>query len=152
MHEADPVLISIAPRYVEAVLAGEKGVEFRRRRPRFGAGTLLVLYATTPTCAVLGTARVTNVDCADADALWQRYGHQGGIDRRSYFGYLAEAGQPTAITLGSIRRLRTALPLTRLRQLLGPRFHPPQSYSYLRSDAVRSLTAGGAAALLASGI
>ena len=71
------VLLSVKPRFAEAILAGEKTFEFRRalfRRPNV---RMVVLYASSPVCRVVGEFHLDDVLTLDLDALWAKT-HRGG--------------------------------------------------------------------------
>ena len=49
------VVLSLKPRFAEAILSGVKTVELRRTVPKIVVPTRALLYATTPVRALLGT-------------------------------------------------------------------------------------------------
>lgn len=64
-----------------------------KRRPacedvRVAPGTIMIIYATMPIMAVVGTARVTAVDLCDADIAWQRHHERLGLERAEFDSYL----------------------------------------------------------------
>ena len=69
------IVLSLKPRFAEAILAGTKTVELRRTTPRIEVPTRALLYATTPVRALLGTCIITEVRTADLTALWRSTGH-----------------------------------------------------------------------------
>lgn len=136
-----PVLMSIKPRFAEAILDGHKTVELRRIRLSAQPGTLVILYATAPTMAVVGTAIVEARDTDTPASIWRRYRAHMALTKDEFDTYLAGATFATAISMMSPRRLNEIVPLAALREETG--FNPPQSYRFVRSDepaAVRALT------------
>ncbi len=79
---ADQVtLLSIQPRFAGALMDGTKTVEIRRRRARITDGSLCLLYASSPVCALVGAARVSQTEVDTADAIWDRWGDHTGLSR-----------------------------------------------------------------------
>jgi predicted transcriptional regulator len=115
--------MSIHPAWTQKILDGEKTVEVRRRPPEAKA-YLLVLYATAPTAAVVGTARIARVHHGDPTTLWRIVGPGTALDRRRFLAYLDGAAAPGALELISVVPCAPiSLP-----------FRPPQSWMWLRRD------------------
>jgi len=64
------VLLSIRPRYGEAILLGQKTLEFRRRPPG-GDCARVLLYETVPVQRIVGELQCKAVHSRDPDDLWQ---------------------------------------------------------------------------------
>lgn len=124
-----PLVLSLKPRFAEALLDGSKTVELRKTRVNAPPGTKLIFYASSPTMAVVGTATLAAVDTDTPNRIWQRYRRGLGLTRQEFLTYLAASGTATALSVTDPRRLATAPTLTTLRQQSG--FRPPQSYRYL---------------------
>ena len=120
------VLLSLKPRFAEAILAGEKTFEFRRALFRHPV-TSVVIYASSPTRKVVGEFTIGKVLFLGIDALWNSTRHGGGIDRDYFERYFAGRSQGYALKVKRARRYR--LPLCLLKDL-GIK-HPPQSFRYL---------------------
>jgi predicted transcriptional regulator len=117
------VLMSIRPAYAEAILAGTKTFELRRRRPSFSAGTRVVVYSSSPDQQLLGTFEAGVIHEASPARIWTLVAGQAGIDRDAFDTYFAGCEKAYAIEIRSTQRLAPK-PL---------RFRPPQSYLFLRS-------------------
>lgn len=116
------VLMSIHPEHAEAIFAGTKTVELRRRRPSFGAGTRVLVYATSPTQQVDGVFEVGGVIEGAPAALWRAVKARAGVDRATFDGYFDGCDVAYAIEVVQPRRIEPhALPI-----------RPPQSYQFLR--------------------
>lgn len=118
------------PRFAEMILRGDKTVELRRTAPSLPVGALVVIYATSPTRAVVGTAQLSAIHSASPTAIWEEFGLSVGLTRSEYRSYFAGVRRAVAICLGDLRRLPTAIPLAEL-QLRWADFRPPQSWRYL---------------------
>jgi predicted transcriptional regulator len=132
------LLLSLRPRFAELVLAGAKTVELRRVRPNVPPGAVTLIYASTPTCALVGIAAVLAVHVADRERIWQRHGRHTGITHVEYDAYFEGATDAVAITLTAVRRLPRPVPLPQLRQGRAW-FRPPQSFRYLNPEQTASL-------------
>lgn len=116
------VLMSLRPRYADAILSGAKTVELRRRRPSFGPGTLVLIYSSSPDERVLGTFKAGDVLVAPPAQLWPSIQARAGVSRAEFDAYFAGCELAVAIDVKDPRRLRPSR--------LGIR--PPQSYFFLR--------------------
>lgn len=123
------ILLSLRPRFAEAILDGSKTVELRRTRLLAPPGTPLVLYASSPVMSVVGIATLAAVETASPELIWRRHRRRVGLDRAEYDAYFDGAGAATALSIESPRRLDTPHELSALRAETG--FRPPQSYRYL---------------------
>jgi predicted transcriptional regulator len=121
------VLLSVKPRFAEAILAGEKTFEFRRAVFRRQGISTVVLYASSPTCKVVGEFTIDEVLSLALDALWESTQDGGAIDRQYFDQYFEGRSAGYALKVKRARRYR--LPLC-LRKDFGIR-HPPQSFRYL---------------------
>jgi predicted transcriptional regulator len=116
------VLMSIRPAYADAIFAGTKTVELRRRRPSFSEGTRVLVYSSSPHQRLQGTFEVGRVVEAEPDALWGEIGHRAGIDRETFDAYFTGCTVAYAIEIRNPRHIEP----TRLS------IRPPQSYLFLR--------------------
>lgn len=131
------VLMSIHPEYAEAILAGTKKVEFRKR-PVADDVTHVIVYATAPVSAVVGAFAVEDQATAAPASLWRRFAKVGGISRHRYFVYFADHSHGVGIQVGEV--LAPSKPLS-LTEDLGVE-RPPQSFQYLDFDTAQPALAG----------
>lgn len=139
-------LLSIRPRFAEALLDGSKTVEIRRRRANITSGSVCLVYATSPMRALVGAIRVQHTDTDTSDALWHRWGAQIGLERDEYDAYLANSSQPCAIVVDAATRFAGPVGLQELRRRQHA-FVTPQSYRFLRNGELSSLLNGEASQL-----
>ena len=137
MADATDAIISIHPSHAEAILAGTKTIELRRRVPKLPAGMKLWIYATRPTAAVVGVVTIIEVMRAHPKALWKRHRDGAGVDHDSFKEYFNGSEEGVAILLTSAKRVGPVT-IEQLREIRD-RFHPPQ--------VVTVLTVGEAATL-----
>lgn len=128
-------LLPIQPRYANAIIRGEKRVEFRRRR--FGREVqYVVVYASSPIRAIIGYFRISSISEGCPLAIWEEFKHIGGIDHEDYFRYYEGADRAVAIGIERVCVLGSPVPLNRLSGSL----KAPQSYSYLTREHIEQLT------------
>jgi predicted transcriptional regulator len=123
--------MSIHPEFATRILAGEKRVEFRRRS---GARELshILVYATSPVCAVIGVAEIDRLEQASPRLLWQAFGSVGGIGRSRFFAYFAGVGRGAAYVIRRTWLCSTPIPLGRH----GLPRTPPQAFQYIATPTL----------------
>ena len=132
------MVLSLKPRFAKAILSGAKTVELRRVEPKIVVPTRALVYATTPTRALLGTCVVTAVITESLSALWNTYGSQTGLDHSEFLGYFNGTSTGTALTLCHAKQFDKPISLATLRS--APKgFRPPQSFAYLDTNASTQL-------------
>lgn len=137
--KTEAMLLSIRPVYVEQILGGTKTVELRRVCPKVSVGQVVLVYASSPTKAIVGWCTVGSLDCGVPDELWPKVRLHAGVTRREYCEYFAGATVAAGIGLKSVRRFAIGLTLQAI-QSQWPAFRVPQSYRYLSA----TLSADGA--------
>ena len=124
------IVLSLKPRFAQAILAGVKTVELRRTVPKIVIPTRALLYASSPVRALLGTCVITSVRSADLAALWHEYGSRSELSFHEFQQYFEGLAKGTALTLSEPQALSRPIPLQDLRAK--PKgFRPPQSYAYV---------------------
>lgn len=131
------LLLSLRPRFANAILSGGKTTEIRRRPVNAKPGTPIILYASAPTMAIVGTARLRAVHACDPDEAWQTHHRTFGLSRAEFDAYLNGSNWAYLLLLTQVGPLDTPLPLHHLRQD-GP-FHPPQSFRYVAATDPASI-------------
>lgn len=132
------LLLSIRPQYAEAILAGRKTVELRRRRPQLEEGERVLIYSSGGTRALVGAFVTKGVVQANPKELWRAFGQAAGISREAFTTYFAGKETGVAISVEGAWRAPEAVDLDDLR-LLWPGFMPPQSYRYMDAASIRKL-------------
>ena len=138
MNEQNDAIISIHPRYADAILNGDKTIELRRRIPRTAIGTRLWIYATRPLGAVVGSAIVSEVLRGSPKEIWKLCKADVSIARKDYDEYFEGAETAIGIVLTNVIR-RQPIMIEQLREMKAG-FHPPQVLAKLSSSDTRSLS------------
>ena len=128
------LFLSIKPRFARAILDGRKTVEVRRRFPKVAAGTLVVLYSSSPERAILGTVRLKRTVRLDSDAVWENYADDIDIEEAALAEYLDGAAESTLLEIEDPEPWTRPVTLSVLRSTIG--VEPPQSFRYLVPEQV----------------
>lgn len=136
------LLLSIRPRYAEKIFSGEKTVELRRTKPRVEAGDLVLVYTSSPRCALTGAFVVANVVTGSPEIIWRKCGSKAQIDSAAFNAYYEGARSAFAIGIERAWTFNCPVTLRELRRRMKG-FHPPQSYRYLPGSTASSLIAKG---------
>lgn len=134
------LLLSVRPRFAEPIIMGTKRAEVRRQRPWVQPGTPVVIYATLPTAAVVGTAQIANVNAGRPDDLWSQYHDQIGMRQEEFDSYLNGVSIAYVLILAKAQRLTVPLSLSHLRATAD--FQPPRSFQYLTRAKLYKLVDG----------
>ncbi|WP_177214194.1 hypothetical protein [Streptomyces qinglanensis] len=113
-------------------------MEVRRQRVAAPSGTPVLRYATAPTMALAGMARIAAVHFGTPREIWSAHCTRAGISRREYDEYMSGATQASGLTMQEPLTFDEPVLLSSL-QAVGA-FHPPWSYRYLRSEDLRQAT------------
>lgn len=134
-------IISIRPKYAEAILCGEKTVELRRRIPAISVGTRLWIYTTLPVGAITGTAVVHQIRRGTPGEIWREFRAHAGVNRSEFRNYFGHAIEAVALILVQPKRI-APVHIEDLRQRWSG-FHPPQVIARLTASETKSLKAMG---------
>jgi len=137
MRDEDPIMLSVAPQYARAILAGVKGVELRRRAPRLEGGTRAWLYSTLPVGEVVAMLTIDKVVEAPLAELWRRYGPHTAITRAAFDAYFNGLERGAALIIRDVQALKEPVSLQALRE--EGAFHPPQFYRRMRAGTPNAL-------------
>ena len=138
MHQHDrALLLSVRPQFASSILGGTKTAEIRRQRPAVHPGTLVIIYATKPVGAIVGTARISGISYGNPADMWEQHKGRTGITRTEFDAYLSGAETAYVLMLQNVQRLEPLLTLEQIRA--ATTFQPPQSYRYLNQHTLHNL-------------
>lgn len=129
------ILMSIRPRYAEAILAGQKSHELRRRFSARPAGSKVFVYASSPVCQLVGSFSIGSVDTMPAWLVARRRRRATTLSSAEILDYLRGQRHGTLIEVAEPHRFPAPIGLAQLRAW---GLEPPQSYRLL-SDAISHL-------------
>jgi predicted transcriptional regulator len=130
------LLLSVHTPFADRILAGTKRVELRRRLPR--AVDTVLLYATSPKMALVGSFTVESILRLPLGKLWRRVRDIAGITRAEFLDYFNGLTEGVGIFVEKAKRFDQPIYLSELRAFW-PGFHPPQGFRYLDEEAVELL-------------
>lgn len=122
------VVMSVHPRYADAIMEGRKKIEFRKR-PLAHDVVVVWVYATAPVQQIIGYFEVGGSVLAAPRDLWRQFGKVGCIDRADFDRYYATAVLGAGIRIRKVTRLAVPMPIGELL----PSGVPPQSFAYVGS-------------------
>lgn len=127
-------VLSVRPRFAEAIERGLKRVEFRKRfSSRVGAFPAM-LYSTSPVKEFRSCAIIEKVKQASPRELWKNYGAVAGCTEEEFYDYFGGTGTGFALCISDVVPL--PIPVNAdAPSLRSINFHPPQSYAFVSHDA-----------------
>ena len=128
------VFLPMMPRFANAILCGEKTVEFRRTRFRYPPDCAIV-YATAPVSNVMGFFSIKEIEYDDPQSIWKKFKDHGGISQREFLEYFAGTGMGCAIQVEDTVCFDNPFPPC----LYSERFIIPQSFRYLGEQGFQDM-------------
>lgn len=128
------ILMSIRPRFADAILSGAKSHELRRRFAGEAAGARVFVYSSSPVCQLVGAFSIGAVDTMPTWLLARRRRRATTLTSTEIHDYLHGVQRGTLIEVERPVRFVTPIRLSRLRDW---GVEPPQSYRYLSEEVVR---------------
>lgn len=131
---SDFLIFSIAPKWVAKILAGEKTVELRRRGPKALQlpRPIAIIYATSPTCAVVATAEIGELIWDTPRQLWKTLGQDSGCTELEFNDYFANCAWASALKLQNVEALSCTISY---RELVKNGERPPVSWRRVDIDS-----------------
>lgn len=125
------IVLSIKPKFAEAILNGTKKWEYRRTPPSIEETTPMVLYATEETKAIVGACQVTQLLRKPLESLIELTLSETTSTREGLKEYFKGIELCSALRVEN--PFRTEIKLEEIRELM-PSFMAPQSFYYLKRD------------------
>ena len=119
------VLLSIKPKYANAILAGEKQVEFRKKTFKKEVERVYI-YSSAPEQKIIGYFIIDNIDAAPPEELWKKYNAVGSISKEDFFDYFFEKEIGYSIKIKNFKKFSKS----KNPKDIFENFVPPQSYMY----------------------
>ncbi|MBI2831989.1 MAG: ASCH domain-containing protein [Chloroflexi bacterium] len=125
-------LLSIRPKYAEAIMNGDKRYEFRKTIFRDKEIEKVFVYSTAPVKRIVGYFQIGGVIEDNPAHLWEEFSAMSGLNDAEFFAYFGDAERGFAIEIAGVKQFETALdPKKHI-----PGFVPPQSFCYLDSSVL----------------
>lgn len=118
-------ILSIKPKYVEAILAGKKLVEFRKTNFKQEVEKVYI-YSSSPEKKIVGYFVISEVVRATPYQLWQKFKNVAGIEKDSFFNYYKDTDMGYSLCISQLNLFAEYIdPYERIEG-----FTAPQSYCY----------------------
>lgn len=127
--------MAIQPRFAQAILSGDKHVEFRKRQLANDIATVLI-YESAPTQQIVGRFTIARTVQATPATLWREFGAVGGIPRGDFFGYYAGHQRAVGLVVEDTERYQRPVALRELSTCPAV----PQSFVYLPASTKEEIT------------
>ena len=121
-------ILSIKPKYVNAILEGEKRYEFRKTSFRRDVREVFV-YATKPIGKIVCKFYVGEIIEDKPEKLWKNYRDLSGLTEEEFFTYFSGMRKGVAIEIEDVEKFIEPIDP----KMIYPEFTPPQSWIYLSS-------------------
>ncbi|MBT3177216.1 MAG: ASCH domain-containing protein [Desulfobacula sp.] len=123
---SDVIALSIKPVYADAILSGDKTVEFRKNGIPEDIKSI-VLYATQPVQQIVGYFDVKSCEVDDPSKLWENYGGCGHITFDDFNSYYKGKKIGKCFLIENAYRFEKPIPLDKCKSFS----KSPQSFAYL---------------------
>lgn len=127
------VLLSIRPRFAEAILDGTKTYELRRRFPTLDRGTIIYLYSSSPVMAIVGSFVSGEIRREEKAMLWEALKDKFALDHVEFSDYLHGQNEGIALHTTNVTRFRNPISLSQVRSAMN--VEAPQSFRYIPAAA-----------------
>ena len=121
-------ILSIKPKYVNAILEGDKRYEFRKTSFRREVKEVFV-YATKPIGKIVCKFYVGEIIEDKPEKLWKNYRDLSGLTEEEFFTYFSGMRKGVAIEIEDVEKFKEPIDP----KMIYPEFTPPQSWIYLSS-------------------
>jgi predicted transcriptional regulator len=127
-------LMSIHPRYAEAIVSGRKRAEFRKR-PLAADVDVVLIYATAPISAIVGWFTVRDTVKTTPEDIWRLLHDVGEICWNDFAAYYSGCNEGVALLVGETERLTKPVALSEIH----PTPATPQSFNYIPDNVMAQI-------------
>ena len=121
------LILSIKPRYAEAILSKVKTVEFRKASFPKNAN-IAIVYSSNHVARIVGWFRIKKVVTMNPADAWKKYQACGAITKPEFDRYYTGAKEAVCLEIGAVHKVDP--PIDPYANIRG--FRPPQSFRYLK--------------------
>jgi len=121
------VILSIKPKYVDAILRGEKKYEFRKNIFKNKNIDNVYIYSSSPVKRIVAIFNVGDIIEDDPKAIWDKCKDLSGLKDIEFFKYFTDNRKGFAIEIDNLEKLKTPIDPKKIM----PDFIPPQSFCYI---------------------
>jgi type I restriction enzyme, S subunit len=121
------VLLSVKPKYVQAILSGQKKYEFRRILFKRKDIQKVYIYCNSTVKKIVAAFEVGEILDGTPEEIWKACEGLGGIDERDFFRYFEGRQRAYAIRIADLKKFEDPIDPFALIE----NFRPPQSFYYV---------------------
>lgn len=145
------IVLSIKAKFANAIFAGTKHVEIRKRFSTKRTGERVSFYVSSPVSGLVGEATIRSVVVNALDVIWSRFGASIGCRKEYYEAYTRSWPRVSAILFEDVTPYQEVISRKELSSLVDGNLRPPQTYCSLKNcrDWARAVSL---AALLHRGV
>jgi predicted transcriptional regulator len=121
------IILSIKPKYVEAIKNGTKRYEYRKKIFKRKDINKILVYSSSPVCRIVGEFSIENIISDTPENIWNKTKCYSGIDYINYKKYFSGLDSAFAIKISNLIIYDKAVKLSDVY----PDIIPPQSYRYV---------------------
>lgn len=108
------LLLSIKPKYVDAIIAGTKTVEYRTRTRKDKEVTTVLIYRSGDLKKVVAEFTIGGIIEGTPQQVWEQTQTIGGIEAKDYFSYFANKDRAYAYQICNLVVYHKPIPLCSL--------------------------------------
>ncbi len=126
------VLLSIKPKYVKAIISGDKRYEFRKTIFKAENINYVYIYSSSPVKKIVASFKIGTIIEDNPTSLWENVKDHAGLSDKDFFQYFEGKTRGYAIEIKDFDEFKN--PYDPWQKLSN--FIPPQSYCYFDELAV----------------
>jgi len=109
------VILSIKPKFCDAIRRGEKRYEFRKRVFKHrDEGDVVFMYATAPVKKIVGLFTIDSIFRDEPAAVWARCKEGAGLSKAEFFQYFGNSKDAFAIKIKEVQSFKPIDPRTEI--------------------------------------
>ena len=124
------ILLSIKPKYANAIFKGDKKFEFRKKLFKKKDVRRVYVYSSSPVKKIIGYFEIKDILSATPAKLWHNCQQQAGITKGDFFDYFKDLDSGYALVVGNVYEF--VHPLDPKGYIIN--FTPPQSFCYVENS------------------
>jgi predicted transcriptional regulator len=129
MDTSTNVILSIKPKYAQAIIAGTKKVEFRKKIFKRPVDKVYI-YSSSPTKKIIGYFTFSEIVEETPTELWSKFQNVGSIDKADFFDYFKDSEKGFAIVVDNVEKFKKGIDPIEFFE----NFCAPQSYIYIEEN------------------
>jgi len=130
------VLLSIKPKYVDKIVAGDKKYEFRKAIFKKDVRKVYI-YSSSPTKKIVGCFFLSDIIRNTPENLWAELKHLSGLEHAEFFEYFKDKTEGFAIEIGELFVFKKPIDP----RICFENFVPPQSFCYFDDNVMSRIPA-----------